>query len=132
MRYSNGRLLLALTLAAVRGPCGGRAEGEAEPDQDQYVAPKNPAHQPIYDRLKQVRFLEQAQEFLSPFRLPRTLLMKTEGCDGESNAWYENDAITLCYEYIEEMWRNAPTRNDAGRRHAGRCAGRARVRHRAA
>jgi hypothetical protein len=103
------RLLCVLTLAAV--PDLAAAAPKAKPNQIkiQYVAPKNPAHQPIYDRLKQGRFLEKAQEFLSPFRLPRPLLMKTEGCDGESNAWYENDAITLCYEYIEEMWRAAPT-----------------------
>jgi putative metallopeptidase DUF4344 len=74
-----------------------------------YVAPKDPAHQPIYDRLKQVHFLEKVQEFLSPFRLPRTLLVATQGCDGESNAWYEDDKITMCYEYIEEIWRTAPT-----------------------
>ena len=108
------RLLCVLTLAAAGAiPVldGAAAAPKAKPNQIkiQYVAPKNPAHQPIYDRLKQGRFLEKAQEFLSPFRLPRPLLMKTEGCDGESNAWYENDAITLCYEYIEEMWRNAPT-----------------------
>jgi hypothetical protein len=74
-----------------------------------YVPPKNAAHQPIYQRLMEVRFLEKLQEFLSPFRLPRTLLIKTEGCDGESNAWYDNDAITICYEYIDEMWKYAPT-----------------------
>jgi Putative metallopeptidase len=29
--------------------------------------------------------------------------VKTKGCDGESNAWYEDGAITICYEYIEEI-----------------------------
>ena len=73
-----------------------------------YVPPKDPAHQPIYQRLKDNRALEKLQEFLSPVRLPRPLLMKTEGCDGVSNAWYDEGAVTICYEYIEEMWRNAP------------------------
>jgi hypothetical protein len=49
-----------------------------------YVPPKNPAHQPIYEQLKEIRFLEKVQEFLSRVRLPRTLLVKLEGCDGES------------------------------------------------
>ena len=41
--------------------------------------------------------------------------MKLEGCDGEANAWYEDDAITLCYEYIEEIWKTFPSRpTDAG------------------
>ena len=31
-----------------------------------YVPPKNPAHQPIYQRLKENRSLEKLQEFLSP------------------------------------------------------------------
>ena len=34
-----------------------------------YVPPKNPAHQPIYEQLKEIRFLESA-EFLSRVRLP--------------------------------------------------------------
>src|SRR4051794_28044232 len=38
-----------------------------------YVLPKNPGHQPIYAGLKERRALERLQEFLSPFRLPRTL-----------------------------------------------------------
>jgi hypothetical protein len=29
-----------------------------------YVPPKNPAHQPIYDQLKEVSFLEKLQQFL--------------------------------------------------------------------
>ena len=49
----------------------------------EYDPPKNPAHQPIYERLKQVRALEHVQTLLSPFRLPRPLLLKLSGCDGE-------------------------------------------------
>ena len=49
----------------------------------EYDVPKNPAHQPIYERLKQVRALEHVQTLLSPLRLPRPLLLKVSGCDGE-------------------------------------------------
>jgi hypothetical protein len=72
-----------------------------------YVPPKNPAHQSIYGQLKQIRFLEKVQEFLSPVQLPRTLLVKLEGCDGDANASYENDTIVICYEYIDELWMNS-------------------------
>ena len=65
-----------------------------------YVAPKDAAHQPIYEHLKELRFLEKLQEFLSPFQLPRILLVKVEGCDGNPDASYENDMIVVCYEYI--------------------------------
>jgi hypothetical protein len=73
-----------------------------------YVPPKNPTHQPIYEGLKDRRALEKLRQLLSPFRLPRTLTVKVEGCDGEINAWYTDDAITVCYEYIDEFWRNVP------------------------
>ncbi len=74
-----------------------------------YVPPKNAAHQPIYEYLKEIGFLEKLQEFLSPFRLPRTLSVKVEGCDGDANAWYENDLIVVCYEYVDELWKAMPT-----------------------
>ena len=73
-----------------------------------YVPPKDSAHQAVYELLQEYRALEKLQDLLSPIRLPRPLQMKVEGCDGESNAWYENDTVTVCYEYIDEIWRNAP------------------------
>jgi len=57
--------------------------------------------------------LERVRELLSPFRLPRRLLVKTEGCDGVSNAWYENNAITVCYEYLDDLWKNVPQQTTA-------------------
>ena len=73
-----------------------------------YVLPKDPAHQLIYERLKEHRALERLQKFLSPFRLPRTLKVSLAGCDGEADAFYGDDAITICYEYISELWKNMP------------------------
>jgi hypothetical protein len=75
-----------------------------------YVPPTNPAHQRIYELMKERRILERFKEYLSPLRLPRTLLLKTAGCDGESNAWYEESdhTVTVCYEYIDEVLRNVP------------------------
>jgi putative metallopeptidase DUF4344 len=73
-----------------------------------YVPPKNPSHQPIYEQLKEIGFLEKVREFLSPVRLPRTLWVKLEGCDGDANASYEKDTIIICYEYIDELWKNVP------------------------
>ena len=78
-----------------------------------YVLPKNPAHQQIYERLKERRVLERLQEFLSPFRLPRTLKVSLAGCNGEADAFYDNDAITICYEYLDELWKNMPEETTA-------------------
>ena len=74
----------------------------------EYVAPKNPAHQPVYELLKENRVLEKLQELLMPLRLPARLVLRTDGCDGVSNAWYEDQLVTVCYEYIEDLIRNAP------------------------
>ena len=52
--------------------------------------------------------LEKLQQLLSPFLWPRTLTLKLEGCDGEVDAWYENATVTVCYEYLDDVWRNAP------------------------
>ena len=76
--------------------------------QISYVPPKNPDHESVFRLLKDRQVLERFKEFLSPIRLPRTLLLKVEGCDGISNAWYEDDAITVCYEYIDDIFKNAP------------------------
>ena len=78
-----------------------------------YVLPKNPAHQPISEQLRVLSFLEKLQEFLSPVRLPRMVLVKVEGCDGDANAWYENNEITVCYEYIDQLWKTMPAETTA-------------------
>ena len=68
-----------------------------------YVPPKNPQHQQIYDLLKERQSLENIKEFLSPFRFPWALDLILTGCDGEADAMYSDDAITICYEYIEDL-----------------------------
>lgn len=84
--------------------------------QISYTKPQNPTHQPIYELLKERRVLERFRDYLSPLRLPRTLLLKTEGCDGEANAWYDDtkESVTVCYEYIEELQSNMPDTTTAG------------------
>jgi hypothetical protein len=74
----------------------------------EYVQPKDPAHQQIYERLKEARALERIKELLGPFRLPRRLLLKVTSCDGVSNAWYDENVITVCYEFIADILKNAP------------------------
>ena len=74
----------------------------------QYVPPVNSEHQPLYEHLKQTRALERLQELLSPFRLPQPLLLKVSGCDGDANAWYEEGVVTVCYEFLQDILKNAP------------------------
>jgi hypothetical protein len=75
-----------------------------------YVVPNNDEHKPIYAIVKERRVLERFRAYLKPLRLPGPLLLKIDGCDGESNAWYEEEdhVVTVCYEYLAEILANAP------------------------
>jgi hypothetical protein len=107
-----GRLVLivpatGVCLAVVLSGRATAAPYQSNQIRVEYDVPKNPAHRPIYERLKQVRALERLQKLLSPLRLPRPLLLKVSGCDGESNAWYDGSAVTVCYEYLADILKNA-------------------------
>jgi hypothetical protein len=77
-----------------------------------YEAPKNPEHQKIYELSKERHALETLQQIFSPFRLSVDMTIKTVGCDGVSNAWYQRVAnqptVSLCYEYLQEIWQSMP------------------------
>ena len=74
-----------------------------------YIPPKNPAYQHIYTLLKEERHsLGRLQEFLSPFRLPWALELLLTECGGEADAMYRDGTITICYEYIDELWKAMP------------------------
>src|SRR3954467_630538 len=55
---------------------------------------------------------ERVRELVVPIRWPRTLQLVLKGCDGESNAFYENAVVTVCYEFLDDIWRaaNSPRR----------------------
>ena len=103
-------LLIVLGASLHSSPATAQKSPKLRSDRIQisYVPPKNPARESGLRLLKERQVLEKFKEFLSPLRLPRTLRLKVEGCDGVSNAWYEDDAITVCYEYIDDIRRNAP------------------------
>jgi hypothetical protein len=87
----------------------------------EYADPANPMQKDLYDRLRSMRVLERLSEFLSPLRLPRTLTLQVQGCDGRINAYYWNYEVKVCYEYFDFLLKVAPnmdtpegiTRHDA-------------------
>ena len=92
--------------------------------QISYVPPKNAAHETVFRLLKERQVLEKLKKVLSPLRLPRALRLKVEGCDGVSNAWYDDDAVTVCYEYLDDILQNAPQETTpAGVTHADAIVG---------
>src|SRR5262249_40039739 len=99
-----GPLILALF-----GAWNSAAAQEARTNrmQIEYLPPKNPEFQPIYDALKKQQTLEKLQQILSPFRLPFDMTIKTTEC-GMSNAWYQRPTLTICYEYLADILKNLP------------------------
>ena len=101
-------ILAAIVLAFL---CGGSAEGAPPPKAKRiaidYVLPTDPEHKPLYDLLREHKGLEHVQTLLAAIRWPRTLKLEVKGCEGESNAWYEDGVVTVCYEYLMDMWRSA-------------------------
>jgi hypothetical protein len=80
--------------------------------QIEYVPPKNPLHQALYNELMERRSLEKIESIFMPFRLPQDVKIRTVGCDGESNAWYQPidgvPTVTVCYEYLYQIWQHLP------------------------
>jgi hypothetical protein len=102
-------LLIAVGASVSSDPALARkSDLRADRIQFSYVPPKNPEHETVFRLLKERQVLEKFKQFLSPLRLPRILRLNLTGCDGDSNAWYEDDTVTVCYEYIDEQLKNAP------------------------
>jgi len=77
----------------------------------EYVPPKTPGLQQVYDLLKQRHALETLQQIFAPFRFPEELKITTKEC-GQLNAWYGREAgkpvLTLCYELLQHFWQALP------------------------
>jgi len=107
--FSYVPLLTIAVCLAISGPGAATAASmKSNQIRVEYVLPKNPAHQSIYERVKAAHSLELIQKLLSPIRLPHPLLLKVSGCDGESNAWYDDEGVTVCYEYLADILKKAP------------------------
>lgn len=77
-----------------------------------YVDPRNPAYEPIVQRLKSQQLLERLQQFLSPLNLPRRLRLTTRQCtlDGTPNAFYFplDWQLNICYEVVDFLDKMKP------------------------
>ena len=84
----------------------------------EYVPPKDPKHQTAYKLVQQRGALEMMKKAFTPLRLPLPVTIKTIGCDGVSNAYYsrvpkDQPTITICYEYLVDIWNIMPKENEA-------------------
>jgi hypothetical protein len=71
-----------------------------------YAEPTNPAHKLYYDVLMQFRALEGMRDRLISFRWPRPLKLEVRSC-GESDAFYDDGEIVVCYEFLAGFWKAA-------------------------
>jgi hypothetical protein len=75
-----------------------------------YVPPVDERYQRIHDRMRELRVLETLQQFLSPLKLGRQIVLKIDQCEGRMAVPYRpNGPVTLCYEHIAEIYANAPS-----------------------
>jgi hypothetical protein len=113
-RKSTSALAVACAILMISTAMTVSARTKTHQVQIRYVPPVNPAHEEIYRDMRERRALEKLEEFLSPYQLPRALEIRLEGCDGEADAWYGDDVITICYEYIQALWDNMPEETTPG------------------
>jgi hypothetical protein len=74
-----------------------------------YVQPTTPRLNGVYQQLKGRRVLEELQRFLAPLHLPHRLHLVADECK-QVNAFYSGSdrSLTICYEIVEELVRDAP------------------------
>jgi len=117
---SGGRLYIVETPTLALTGSADRKSNTMDVDEEranririEYVPPKNSEHLPLYEMLKERHALEMLQQIFSPLRLPLEVTIKTVGCDGVSNAWYDRQGkqpiISLCYEYLQEIKQKMPS-----------------------
>ena len=100
----------SVAVLALSGVADFLSAQEAKPGRIkiEYVVPKNPEHQMLYDMLKQRNALEQLQEIFNPVKMPMDITIKAVGCDGMVNAWYQRPTLTICYEYLADIRNTTP------------------------
>jgi len=91
-------------------------EGQPNRVVIEYVAPKDPGLQDLYEVLKIKAALERIQKILSPLRLPEELTVKTAEC-GKADAWYTREdfkpTVTICYELFKTILESLPKETTA-------------------
>jgi hypothetical protein len=95
----------ATAVIAQPPPAGQSAPPAAQSSQIEiaYVPPSNRNFQPIYERVKNRKVLEDLQQFLAPLRLPRKLTVKIEQCGAPSRPYRPQGPVTICYELIDQI-----------------------------
>lgn len=67
-----------------------------------YRTTTNKSYTGVRDRVIKARMLERLRDFLAPVRLPRSIGLLADECDGSESPFYHNGyrTITVCYQFI--------------------------------
>ena len=102
-------LFFAASILLVMPPIrAAAADVETNRIKIEYFTPQNSAYIPTMNLLMERQTLEKLKEVFSPFRLPIDLMLRTGDCGGAANAWYDRPAMTICYEYVQEILQGLP------------------------
>ena len=119
-RWSFLAPLMLMAAALVGSPAWAESWEQIPPNPRvdiEYVRPKAPQLQSVYESMKARKALEEMQRFLSPLHLPHHLRLAMDECDPNHNngpeginAFYNpgDRSITICYELIDFDIRTAP------------------------
>jgi hypothetical protein len=79
-----------------------------------YMRPRAANLQPVADRLKKRRVLEEFAQFMLPLKLPTTLTVQFDQCGGNARYYRAGEPATICYELIDQIEKIAAKSADDG------------------
>lgn len=105
-----GLIALAALVAVTFGAAPGRTQAIPKNPQIEidYVAPRSEKFRAIHQRLKTLQVFEILQQFLSPLRLPRKIVVKSDECGALRHVYQTGGPVIICYEYVLAMEVAAP------------------------
>jgi hypothetical protein len=108
---SRMRRVLVAALAALLGASVAAAAPmrPSERFHVSYQVPEDARYRTLHRELRASHLLEEVRGVLAPVHLPRTVTLALVECDGDANAYYDPDelSVSVCYEYVDELRRLA-------------------------
>ena len=103
-------LIVAASLLAVAssGAVERKPQFKANRIEVRYAEPESPDQQAVFKLLMERRALEKLRDLIAPIKLPITLTLQTQSCQGQVNAWYDGKSVIVCYELVDEIWKHVP------------------------
>jgi Putative metallopeptidase len=78
-----------------------------------YARPRAADLQPVANRLKSRRVLEEFAQFMLPLKLPTTLTVQFDQCGGNARLYRPGEPATICYELVDQIEKVAAKNSDS-------------------